>query len=214
MSRSRSRMKSLKDKVQRLKADRIKTLDELRFLRGWVVNPLKTGAVAPSGPDLARKMASFVEVGPHVKVLELGPGTGVMTKALLDRGLGQKNITAIEYNPTFCRLLQSRYPGLKMINGDAYALARTLCLDPSSPLEFDAIVSSLPLLTRPEPHREALLTEAFGVLKPGGPFIQFSYGLRPPVRPAGAAIVAVPSKWVWKNLPPARVWVYRATQPH
>lgn len=204
----------LKSKIQKARMFRTKALDEVRFFRSWLENPLKIGAVSPSGPALAARMASYLEVSPGSRYVELGPGTGVVTKAIFDRGVSHKNLTVLEYSPDFCRLLEARFPGLSVLQGDAYALKVALgnhlgkeCgeLDAS----FDGIISSLPLLTRPEAVRLALLNDIMSLLKPGAPFIQFSYGLSAPVRPDCSTVSVTHSEWIWKNLPPARVWVYR-----
>ncbi|GAA0786659.1 methyltransferase domain-containing protein [Roseibium denhamense] len=206
----------VKSKLVKANLVRSKMLDEVKFLRSWAQNPLRTGAVSPSRPELAAKMASYLVPGPHTNVIELGPGTGVVTKALFDQGIAQKNITAVEFSPAFCTLLAKRYPGLNVIQGDAYSLQATLAAayhetGPKKPLlgAFDGIVSSLPLLTRPETERQQLLSEALDILKPGAPFIQFSYGFATPVKPVGAGVSIFSSEWIWKNLPPARVWVFR-----
>lgn len=205
----------LREKFPRAHAARARMLDEMRFLRSFARNPLRTGALVPSGPELAARMASFVAPGPGVRVVELGPGTGVVTKALLARGLAPGALNLVEFCPEFCALLTMRHPGLTVLRGDAYDLRRTLN-QPGGFLErsneqapLDGIVSSLPLLTRPEPEREALLDEALDLLRPGAPFVQFSYGLTAPVRPKGRGISVLSSEWIWKNMPPARVWVYR-----
>jgi len=216
LKRNGNRGETLRTKLNRVNAVRTKVLDEMKFIRSWAQNPLRTGAVAPSGPELAAKMASFLAPRPHSRVVELGPGTGVVTKALLDRGFGHQHLNLVEYSGDFCELLSLRYPGLQVIQGDAYALRATL-KKPGGFLAgsegktqgLDGIVSSLPLLTRPEPVRQALLEEAFELLRPGAPFIQFSYGLAAPVKPVSRAVSVLSSEWVWKNLPPARVWVYR-----
>ena len=205
---------TLKTKVRKVRALKAKALDEVRFLKSWIENPLKTGAVSPSGPALAARMASYLDVVPGARYVELGPGTGVVTKAIFDRGVSHKNLTALEYSSEFCKLLNSRYPGLDVLQGDAYALKGELeahfgVAPDGLKAGLDGIVSSLPLLTRSEPARLALLEEAMTLLKPGAPFIQFSYGIFPPVRPACGTISVTPSEWIWKNLPPARVWVYR-----
>jgi phosphatidylethanolamine/phosphatidyl-N-methylethanolamine N-methyltransferase len=180
--------------------------DQFRFLRSLVGDPTKTGAVAPSGAALARLMASAVDPNDTLPVLELGPGTGVVTKALLARGIAPERIVAVEFNPTFCRLIAERMPGVTVLKGDAYHLDDTLPERFSGP--FSAVVSSLPLLTRPEPERVALLEEALGRMAPGRPFIQFSYSLFPPVKPIPGRFSVTTSKWVFKNVPPARVWLY------
>jgi phosphatidylethanolamine/phosphatidyl-N-methylethanolamine N-methyltransferase len=181
--------------------------DRLAFLRSLAGNPRLTGAVAPSGPALSRLMASFVDPDDARPVLELGPGTGVVTAALIERGIAPEKIVAIEFNPNFCSLLCERFDGIAVVAGDAYDLDATLPADRSGP--FSAVVSSLPLLTRPPEIRLALVEQALARMAPGAPFIQFSYSLFPPVKPVAGRFTVKRSKWVVMNLPPARVWVYR-----
>ena len=181
--------------------------DEARFLRSWLDHPLTAGAIAPSGPALARAMAAAVDpqsVGP---VIELGPGTGPVTEALIERGVAEERLILVEFDPNFCALLAARFPRARIVNGDAYGLSRTLreiLLTPAA-----AIVSSLPLLTRPERDRVRLLEQAFGLLAQGAPFIQFTYGLGSPVPRSLKGLDAQVLPPVWLNIPPARVWVYR-----
>ncbi|MCX2724483.1 class I SAM-dependent methyltransferase [Roseibium salinum] len=215
LKRNGNRGDILREKLNRANAVRTKVLDEVKFIRSWAQNPLRTGALTPSGPDLAAKMASFLTPRPHSRVVELGPGTGVVTKAILDRGFSRQQLNLVEYSQDFCELLDLRYPGISVLQGDAYSLRRSLSAaggfladDEDGNHGLDGIVSSLPLLTRPESVRNLLLEEAFQLLKPGAPFIQFSYGLLAPVKPVRGVSVHS-SEWVWKNLPPARVWVYR-----
>lgn len=190
-----------------------KVLDEARFLKSWASNPLRTGAVSPSGPKLAARMASYLTPKPGEPVVELGPGTGVVTKAIFDRGVSHKDLVTVEYCNEFCRLLQSRYPGLNVVEGDAYALKTTLAGTRfAEPGSLTGIVSSLPLFSRPEPARRALIVEALELLKPGAPYIQFSYALKPPVPAEMGHFTVSRSEWIWMNLPPARVWIYR--KPH
>ena len=181
--------------------------DQWRFLKGLAARPGMTGAIAPSGPGLARLMASFVDVKDDLPVLELGPGTGVVTAALLARGVPAERLTAIEYSPEFCRLLRERLPGVTFVEGDAYDLAATLPPDRRGP--FAAIVSSLPLIVRPPAERQALVEAGLDRMAKGKPFIQFSYSLFPPVAPVPGRFTVTHSRWVLLNLPPARVWVYR-----
>lgn len=188
---------------------RAKAQDEFRFFRTWVENPLKTGAVSPSGPDLARCMASFLHPEKGAPVVELGPGTGVVTQAILQRGVLPTDLKLVEYSGDFCRLLRGRFAGVEVHQGDAYGLDKALETLSLSPGTLGGIVSSLPLLTRPEIERSALLEAAMEALAPGAAVIQFSYGLTPPVRPKGPAVSMSVSGWVWRNLPPARVYVYR-----
>lgn len=188
-----------------------KILDEMRFFRSWVGNPLKTGAVSPSGPALTKRMAALAEPERSGPIIELGPGTGVVTKALLDRGIDPTRLILIEYNREFCTLLKRRFPGVTVIQGDAYALMTTLS-EVDKP--FASIVSSLPLFTSPLAARRRLVEDAMTLLEPGAPLIQFSYALVPPV-PAGLCGCSLDrSNWIISNLPPARVWTYRRPAGH
>lgn len=155
-------------------------------------------------------MASYVDVASDAPVVELGPGTGPVTQALLEHGVAPSRLLLVEYESAFCDLLRQRYPGVTVVQGDAYGLKKTLDGKLSGPVA--AVVSSLPLLNRPEPDRLQLLDQAFEMMTPGGVFIQFTYGLfspmplkRHPERSAYAAEAAP----VWLNIPPARVWRYR-----
>jgi phosphatidylethanolamine/phosphatidyl-N-methylethanolamine N-methyltransferase len=181
--------------------------DDARFLKSWLKNPLRMGAVTPSGPILARKMASYVDPAGTGPVIELGPGTGPMTAALVARGVDPSRLVLVEYSLEFCRLLKERYPSATVVHGDAYSLPKTLAGKLAAPA--DALVSGLPLVTRPEPVRLQLLDDAFALMRPGAPFIQFTYSVVSPVPLKGASFSAEPSERVWRNIPPARVWVYR-----
>jgi phosphatidylethanolamine/phosphatidyl-N-methylethanolamine N-methyltransferase len=182
--------------------------DRLAFLKGLAGNPRRIGAVAPSGPALSRLMASFVDPDDDKPILELGPGTGVVTAALIKRGVAPERIVAVEFNPDFCALLRERFAGITVVEGDAYDLKATLPADKAGP--FSAVVSGLPLLTRPPDVRRDLIWQALDRMAPDAPFVQFSYSLLlPPVKPVAGRFTVKPSKWVVMNLPPARVWVYR-----
>jgi len=181
--------------------------DEMRFLRNWAEHPLRTGAVAPSGKSLARLMASFVEPEHGGPIVELGPGTGAMTRAMLDRGVDEHRLVLIEYSADFCELLRKRFPRASVVHGDAYAMGDALA-------DFDegslaSVVSSLPLFTQPVPLREKLLDDAMRLVAPGAPFIQFSYALVAPVSGVRTGCLIEHSSWVVANVPPARVWLYR-----
>jgi phosphatidylethanolamine/phosphatidyl-N-methylethanolamine N-methyltransferase len=181
--------------------------DALRFFRTWLQKPRLTGAVAPSGKALAAAMAKEVPVEDGWPVLELGPGTGVVTAALIDRGVSADRIVALEFNPDFCALLGERFRGLNIVEGDAYDLDGSL--PPGLRGPFAAVVSSLPLLNRPYADRIKVITSAIAHTKPGGGYVQFSYGVGPPVKAMAGRFSVTQSAFILANLPPARVWVYR-----
>ena len=184
--------------------------DEARFFKSWLDNPAVAGAVSPSGRFLARMMARYVDPRKAGPVVELGPGTGAITEALLARGIAPGRLYLVEFDPGFCKLLKRRFPGVHVIKGDAYQLSQTLRGRFRRPPA--AIVSSLPLLLKPETQRLALLADAFGCMSPDGCFVQFTYGRVSPVPRDKASALdfhVEASPPVWLNLPPARVWIYR-----
>ena len=181
--------------------------DNARFLKSWLKRPLTTGAVSPSGKHLARMIASYVDPAATGPVIELGPGTGPVTEALVERGIDMSRLVLVEYSEDFARLLRLRFPRARIIRGDAYELSasvRDLLQAPAA-----AVVSSLPLLTKPEEQRLALLSDAFGLSQPDAPFIQFTYGNGSPIPLNEELFSSEVSPRVWLNIPPARVWVYR-----
>ncbi|SFF22827.1 phosphatidylethanolamine/phosphatidyl-N-methylethanolamine N-methyltransferase [Aureimonas phyllosphaerae] len=179
------------------------------FIRSWLKSPLKMGAVSPSSRALGRRMAEAVPDEPADGiVVELGPGTGVVTGCLLEAGIEPERLVCLEYSPEFCTLLRARFPRVHVLQGDAYeppaALARLLDERP-----LRAVVSSLPLMTRAEPERARAIARYLDLLPPGAPFIQFSYAFAPPVRAERIDAGSTVSPWIKRNLPPARVITYR-----
>ncbi len=181
--------------------------DEVRFIRSWMEKPLSIGAVTPSSRVLARAMAAYVDPQTEGPVIELGPGTGPVTEALVAQGIDPARLVLVEFDPTFCRLLRQRFPAATVVQGDAYSLGRVLDRQLSEPVA--AVVSSLPLITKPLKTRLRLLYEAFGLMAPGAPFVQFTYATVPPIPKALDRVRAEASERIWMNIPPARVWVYR-----
>ncbi len=186
--------------------------DEARFFKAWFENPGITGAVSPSGRFLARMMARYVDPASQGPIIELGPGTGPVTQALLQRGVAPERLVLVEFDTAFCRLLERRFPRCAIVQGDAYNLGKTLAGALNEPAA--AVVSSLPLLNKPDPERLDLLDQAFALMRPDGCFVQFTYGMvspmpRPPKKAPRSVYEAEPSPPVWLNLPPARVWIYR-----
>lgn len=181
--------------------------DEMRFIRSWIEKPLSTGAVMPSGKVLARTMARYVDPRSNGPVIELGPGTGPVTEALVEQGVDPARLVLVEFNPTFCRLLRTRYPQATVVQGDAYRLRRLLETYVKEPAA--AVVSGLPLVTKPLRTRLRLLSDALLLLAPGAPFVQFTYAMVPPIPKTLSGLSTEASELIWMNLPPARVWVYR-----
>jgi len=183
--------------------------DTTLFLQEWLANPRRTGSVVPSSKRLAAAMARWLPANPDSYVLELGPGTGIVTEALIQRGLREEKLVAIENNPKLASLLHERFPRATIIAGDAWQLDDLLLNLPQPVNSVGAVISSLPLLNFSEEQAETLAQKIRGILEPQGNWVQFTYRIHK-LRPRGAASFQLhASKIVWFNLPPARVSVFR-----
>lgn len=175
--------------------------------RRWLKNPRGVASIAPSSPQLADKMAALVPSGPG-PVVEIGPGTGAITAGLVRAGLARQ-VWALEMDPVLVRLFRHAHPGIPVVEGDATQLS--LLLAREGVTEIKAIVSSLGLLNMPPAVVDAIADAFAEVLPPGAPWVQYSYGRKPPVPPAVLARggwKATPHGTVLANLPPARVWTF------
>jgi phosphatidylethanolamine/phosphatidyl-N-methylethanolamine N-methyltransferase len=181
--------------------------DEVQFIRSWLEKPLAIGAVTPSSKALARTMAAYVDPSIEGPVIELGPGTGPVTEALVEQGIDPARLVLVEFNPDFCDLLRSRYPEATVVQGDAFGMRRLLVNLVRVPAA--AVVSGLPLVIKPFRMRLRLIYDAFALMLPGAPFVQFTYSTMPPIPKALVGVTAEASERIWLNFPPARVWVYR-----
>jgi phosphatidylethanolamine/phosphatidyl-N-methylethanolamine N-methyltransferase len=181
--------------------------DSRLFLRRWLNNPMRMGAIAPSSRRLADAMARLVPAGAPGWVIELGGGTGVVTAALLRAGIAPARLVVVERDPLLHRLLRERYPALHVILGDAARLADAL--RPLGIHHAAAIVSGLPLLSMPRPVQDEVVRSAFKLLGPGAPFIQYTYGPMSPVGRERLKLEGFLARRVVGNLPPASIWVYR-----
>jgi phosphatidylethanolamine/phosphatidyl-N-methylethanolamine N-methyltransferase len=200
--------KKFESRIRRFEArNGIRIDDEFRFFRSWIEKPWSIGAVTPSGRALARTMAAYVDAKVPGPIVELGPGTGPVTEAMVAQGIDPARLVLVEYDPTFCRLLRKRYPTATVVQGDAYrvgGLLGPLLREPAA-----AVVSGLPLITKPLRMRLRLLYDAFNLMAPGAPFVQFTYAAHSPIPRGLDRVTAQASERIWANIPPARVWVYR-----
>ncbi len=183
----------------------VQTPQHLTFLCQWIANPLMVGAVLPSGAALARLMTKAVD---HTtgQVLELGPGTGVFTGALLARGLAEEQLTLVELDESFAELLTNRFPGARIVRGSA---ARLSAAGIGKAARYDAIISGLPLLSMSTRTVYRIIRGVALRLEPGSSLFQFTYGMRCPVPDAilhRARLDAVLLGTVFRNMPPASVY--------
>ena len=173
------------------------------FLRGLINSPKGVSAPTPSSPVLAEAIAAELDLTRPGLVIELGPGTGAVTAALIKR-IGAPRLLAIEQETSFIAPLRTRFPDADIRCGDALNFERFL--PPGAVVA--AVVSGLPLLHLPQATRRSLLARALNVQGPGGLFIQLSYSWRPPVKADEG--VTLTKRAIWQNFPPAHVWTYKS----
>jgi phosphatidylethanolamine/phosphatidyl-N-methylethanolamine N-methyltransferase len=176
------------------------------FFTRWLKDPLTVGAIAPSGRDLAEAMARLVPPGSHLPVIELGGGTGVITRALLDADVAPERLFVIERDPHFHSLLTERFPGVTILAGDAAELVSLLA--PRGIAKVAAVVSGLPLLAMRKTTQQRIIEQSFALLEPGAPLIQFTYGLFSPIPRREFGVRGEVKRRILNNLPPASVWLY------
>jgi phospholipid N-methyltransferase len=190
------------------------------FFRQWLKNPLSIAALAPSGAQLAGMMTAELPTGAQ-RVIELGAGTGVFTRTMLDNGIAPEQLLVVELNEELYEHLRTQFPAARVVCGNACDLTNIVAeKDFARSGQVDAIVSGLGLLNMSRDLQLSIMRSAFDVLKPGGSFIQFTYSPKPPlprelldeldlsVRRGGFA---------WRNIPPASVFVFsraRSEQMH
>ncbi len=189
-----------------------KVMEQVRFIGALAKSPKTVGAVAPTSRKTAELMASNITRPTKLPVLELGPGTGAITSAILHHGVAEKDLFAVEYDPRFCRQLRARLPQAHVIEGNAFELDEAL--GEYCDQKFDCVISGLPLLNFDRAMRKQFLEGALKRLPLGRPLVQFSYGTRPPIEINDPNILVGKSRWVLRNLPPSRVWTYRYSAPH
>ncbi|HTG37657.1 SAM-dependent methyltransferase [Sphingomonas sp.] len=178
--------------------------DRLRFALAWLRDPAATAAIAPSGRRLAALITRAIDAqtGP---VAELGPGTGPFTRALIERGVAEHDLTLVEYNDDFARLLRLRHPAATVLCADAAALAGS----ESPPGGYGAVVCGLGLRNMDAAQIEAIVGAAFVRMRIDGALYLFTYGRRcsvPDMVLDRLGLTAERVGTVWRNLPPARVY--------
>lgn len=181
------------------------------FLREFLAHPTTVGAIAPSGPHLAERMADAIPFGEVGAIAEFGPGTGALTGAVLGRLRPETRFFGIEINPEMVKLLRRRYPDVKVFE-DSVANVRAIC-DREGIDHLDAIISGLPWVSFSDELQVQLLTAAADILRPGGTFVTFGYHggqWTPKGRKFHAMLPRYFSRvdrrrMVWRNVPPAFV---------
>lgn len=179
--------------------------DAWSFFRAWLEAPLRVAAVAPSSTTLAELITSEITpaTGP---VLELGAGTGSFTRALIARGIAENDLSLVEFGSDFARLLEMRFPAARVRWMDAACLREANLFE--GPV-VGAVISGMPVLSMPPRKVIAILRGAFGYMRPGGSFYQFTYTTRCPIPEAILSRLGLKATRIGstlRNLPPAAVY--------
>lgn len=180
--------------------------DERRFFKVWLDNLRHVGTPLPTSSFTGKSMASHIDLHSSLPVLELGPGTGTVTREILKRGFDPAKLYAVEYSGEFYDLLKSRHPEIRLFNGDAFDLD-TVLQDRGS-TRFDSIISGIPLLNFEPERRTAFVKAMLARVAPGRPLVQITYGLKCPA-PDIAGVAAERTDVVFRNLPPSHIWTFR-----
>lgn len=184
--------------------------EEVRFFRGWQKDKKGVGALIPTSSFAARRMASVIDPASGLPVLELGAGTGVITKAILERGVKPENLVSLEYSRHFYDHLRIRFPDVDLRLGDAFELDDVLA-DRRGQM-FDCVICAVPMLSFPMERRVALLEDLLARIPPGRPVIQITYGALSPIMAMPERYTISHYDFVVRNIPPAQLWVYRRAE--
>jgi phosphatidylethanolamine/phosphatidyl-N-methylethanolamine N-methyltransferase len=183
--------------------------DELKFFRGWIDKPRAVGSIVPTSSVTARRMASIIDTKSGLPVLEVGPGTGVITKAILSRGVKPSELYAVEYSHDFVTHLRRNYPGVNVIEGDGFNLDETL--GDRNGMIVDSVVSGVPLLNFPVQRRVTYLENLLSRIPQGRPVVQLTYGPKSPIPPGLGDYTVEHFHFILRNIPPTQLWLYRRT---
>ena len=183
--------------------------DTTLFVQEWLQAPLITASVTPSSRFLANAMARWANPNSKHFVLELGPGTGAVTQALLKRGVAENKIVCVENNPKMASVLSKRFPRTHILSGDAREFDKLLQEKFGDVECVEAVISSLPLKNFPADEAENLSNKIRMILRPRGKWVQYSYNLKREHPKGSERFDLIRSDVVWFNIPPARLNVYQ-----
>lgn len=181
------------------------TTDASVFFGLWLQKPLRIAAANPSGARLADAIASCVDLTRPGPVLELGAGTGSLTRGLLRAGCRPERIIALEHEPRLVTVLRKKSPAITVLEGDATRIGEHLA---NHAEQLCAVISSLPIKWFSTSEQYAVVRPCLDRLGPGGSFIQLTNAFSSPLSEAQLGIVGREVGRVWLNLLPAQIWCY------
>jgi phosphatidylethanolamine/phosphatidyl-N-methylethanolamine N-methyltransferase len=190
--------------------ERIKRLPSGRwlFFRRALAHPLQLGTPIPSSPALGRLIAAHLKERKNGLTVEIGGGTGVITRQLLAAGVPADRLLVLEIDPEMADYLRATLPEANVMTGDARDLAALL--PPSWRGRVDTVVSGVPMAVLSAAYQRELIDAMFSVLGPEGRYLQYTFTLGgSPVRARRLGLTARRLGTTFGNFPPASVWTYR-----
>ena len=176
------------------------------FFRRWLANPLQMGSIIPSSSALCRRVAAEVTCGEDEVVLELGAGTGVISRALLAAGVPAKRLAVVEIVPEMAEHLQHALPGATVLCGDAFRLPEVI--PPRWHGRIGTVICGIPLVLLPLAEQRRFV-DSVEAIAPGRGFLLYSYCVTSPLKHRALNLSAMRRAWTPLNFPPASVWRYR-----
>ena len=181
--------------------------DELKFFKGWIDKPKAVGSIVPTSSITARKMASIVNPNPACRCSKSAPAPALSPAPSWRSACKPENLYAVEYSTDFVRHLRQLYPGVNVIEGDAFNLDTTL--GDKRDMVFDSVVSGVPLLNFPVAQRIAYIESLLDRIPAGRPIVQLTYGPLSPIPPGRGDYTVKHFDFVIRNIPPTQLWIYR-----
>ena len=176
------------------------------FFRRWLANPLQMGSVVPSSAALCRRIVAATRCGAEEVVVELGAGTGVISRALLRAGIAPERLFVVEIVPAMAAHLRRALPGVNVIEGDARQLPALL------PARWHGhvgtVICGIPLVLLPAAEQRRFL-DAIAAVGVADGFLHYSYCATSPLPWRRHGLAARRVAWTPLNFPPASLWRYR-----
>lgn len=177
------------------------------FFRRWLANPREVGSVTPSSPALKRRLTQEILRAPDEYVVELGGGTGAITRGILERGVPADRLHVIEINPAMAAHLRQIFPGIHVIEGDASRLSEIL--PPEIVGRVGTVLCGIPMVLLPIEEQQAIVDSAYSVMPKGRQIVLYTYSLASPLPREKLGLTGRRVGFVPANIPPASVWAYR-----